>query len=67
MAATSALFDKAVGSLPLLAFARRTFLRRLKGSAVARSEMIFNGAGAGQLTAEESAEIRDAAGAAENE
>ena len=67
MAGTTALFDKAIASLPLLAFSRRTLLRRLRSASVARSEMIFSGTHPMALSAEEQAEISDAAGAARNE
>lgn len=66
-AGTMALFDKAIASLPILAFSRRTFLRRLRAAAVERSEMIFAGSASIGLTFEELSDIGDSAGATRNE
>ena len=51
------LFDAALDSLPRFAFARRTFLRTLRGIAVR----------GGPLTPEDGAAVRDAGRAAEEE
>ncbi len=63
----AALFDKAISLLPPLAFARRTLLRRLRASAVKRADALMSGQAVAVLTADERAELREAAGAAGNE
>ncbi len=64
--AYAALFDSAISDTPRLAFARRSLLRRLKAVAVARAGD-FASQPVVALTQTEVDDIRDAAGAAENE
>jgi hypothetical protein len=73
-AATAAMFDEAVSGLPRLAFARRSLLRRLKAAAMPRAGAVFGAAGAAAavsavpaITSDEWVELRDVAGAAEQE
>jgi len=61
-AATVAMFDEAIASLPRLAFVRRTGLRRMKAAAIVDGKVRR-----APLTAHEIAEARDIVGGVRNE